>query len=389
VTRPRRQIEIVFLLAGGEARRAELLPLAREVLERADFSRLAGELADRRLLPLIGSRAVEAAPDLVTDTFREDVAAARAGARAHGLAIEATTARLAEALAGAGVRALSLKGPLLAAEAHGDIGLRQTSDIDLLVPAERLDDAARVLCEQGYSEPSDVRRAGGLPDLHFELTHPGRPSVDLHWRVHWYERAFSDKLLTRAKPGPDGLLRAQPDDLVASLLLYFARDGFHGVRVAADLAAWWDRHGDALPTGFLEGHAAAYPQLAAPLSSAAVAVERLTGVPSVGWLGDGLELGKRARAAIRLADWTQSGDRDQLSANISLVGALLRPPGSLSEFARREFVLPEGPRASAIHAAKFGARYGLALWKVRGGRQWADPPAGVSVGAPPAPRTRR
>lgn len=386
---PRERLEIVFLLAGSSVRRAELRSRARATLEAADFPRLSRELADRRLLPLIGSRAMEAAPDLVSTGFREAVTAARAAARAHGLGLEATTARLAAALDAAGIRCLPLKGPLLATEAHGDLGMRETFDIDLLVPAERIEDAVAVLRERGYSAPTDVRRSNGLPDLHFELHHPSQPSVDLHWRVYWYESAFSEQLIARAEPRRDGLLRAQPDDLMASLLLFYARDGFHGVRMAADIAAWWDRHGEALPPRALGQHAARFPELAPALSAAARAVENLAGVPARGWLGAECERTRRVATAARLADWRQAGDRDQMSANISLVGGLLRPPGSLPEFARRELLLPsEGPVTSAVHAAKVVARSAFALWKVRGDRRWVEPAAGVSFAGRSGPRMR-
>lgn len=372
MTRPLPHLELVPLLAGCTARRARLLPRTRAILERADYDSLARDLADRRLLPLIGTRALDAAPDLVPQEFAEAVSRARASARARGLAIEAATARVAAALARDGVRALPLKGALLAAEAHGDIGLRETSDIDLLVAAERIDDAVGILCDGlGYSRPHDVRRPNGLPDLHYELHHGSLPAIDLHWRVQWYEHAFSEGMLAAAEPAADGLLRAQPADLIASLLLFHARDGFHGVRVPADLAAWWDRHGDSLPARALEPIAAGHPSIASALTAAAVVVERLTGVPAVGWLGAAAAAGRRIATAVRFADWDQTGDRDQLRANISLVGGLLAPPGSLPEFLRRELTVPGGPAAaSAEHAVKVSARYLIGLWKVRGGRTW-------------------
>jgi hypothetical protein len=363
------------MLAGCEARRSELRDEARAYLEHADYRLLAGELSRRRLLPLIGSRAVAAGGEIVPQRFQEAVASARAAARARGLALESAARRLAQALGRAGIRALPLKGPLLAEAVHGDIGLRETSDIDLLVSAAQIDAAVGVLREHGFSHPTDIRRRNGLPDLHFELHHPTLPSVDLHWRVYWYESAFSERLLADAVPGTDGLLRANPADLAASLLLFYARDGFHGVRLASDLAAWWDKNGSGLPPRFLEEHAAAYQGIAPALTAAAEAVERVTGVPAMEWLGEAAAPSRRVSAAARLADWTQDGDRDQMAANISLVGGLLAPAGSTSEFARRELVLGgHGPAASGAHTAKVVARYGIALWRVRGSRAWAAPP---------------
>lgn len=377
-----REVALVYLLAGGEARRVLLRASARALLARADFDRVASLLAGRRLLPLIGSRALETAPDLCPAEFRVAVGEAVTRARAHALAVETTIGSAARRLASAGIRTLPLKGPLLAADVHGDTGLRETNDADLLVRRADLQRAAEILQAAGHSRPRDAIRRNGLPDLHLTLGHPSLPAVELHWRVHWDEPAFSEWMLARAREGPDGLLHAQPDDLAASLLLYYARDGFHGVRMAADIAAWWDRHGEAMPARFLEGHARRYPGLAPALSAAARCAEQLTGVPARSWLGDAAARGRRVDLATRFADWTQEGDRDQLAANISLVGGLLAAPGSGGSFVRRELSLPHaGAATNALHAAKLCARFALGLWHVRGDRRWAEPPA-LSQGAP-------
>ena len=376
--RPPRELELVFLLAGTDARRAELSGAAREVLERADFGLLEEELRDRRLLPLIGSRALAVGADLAPEGFRDAVDRARAAARAQGLAVEWATRRVVTALEAAGIRALPLKGPLLASDVHGDVGMRETADADVLVGSERLDGAVRVLLDDGFAAPTDPRDHRGLPDLHFAMDHPTLARIELHWRVHWYDRGFSQDMLARADAGADGLPRPGPDDLAASLLLFYARDGLHGVRPVADLAAWWDRYGGDLSGPFLEGHVRSYPELAPALAAAAISAERVGGVPATGWLGGGLRAGRRIAMATRLGDWTQHGNRDQLRANISLVDALLGPPGSARAFIRRELLRGgAGGIARAVHGAKVAFRYGLALWGVRGSRSWASVPASV------------
>ena len=353
----------VLLLAGCAERRSQLAELAREALSRADFPRLTAELYARGLLPLIGSRALELAPDICPPSFDAAVKSARAAARARGLALEAEITRLVARLGEAGISALPLKGPLLAADVHGDVGLRETRDVDLLVPRARLYHAGRLLRADGYGPPLDPLRRNGLPDLHLRLSHDSRPRVELHWRVHWYEDRFSEEMLAGARPSSDGLLRAQPSDLAASLLLFYARDGFHGLRLAIDLATWWDRHGDVLSGGFLEGHARRHPDLVPALTAAVVTTQRLTGAPALDWLGSAAIRDRRITLAARLCDWAQVDDRDQRAANVSLVDALLAPPGSLPEFARRELIPRSG--AALPHMAKMLGRYAVALWRSR------------------------
>lgn len=364
----------MFALAGAEQRRHALRGMALDALARADFERFERELRSRQLLPLIGTRAVAIGADLVPASFASAVSNALASARAEGMALDFSTRRVVQMLAERGIAAMPIKGPLLAVEAHGDIGLREAADIDLLVAPDDLDAAVEALTADGFTRPRDPRRRNGLPDLHFALAHPELARVELHWRVHWYERAFSSDMLAGARPA-DGLLRPRDEDLSASLLLFYARDGFYGLRLAADLAGWWDRHGDSLSGAFLEQHARRYPALAPALTAAAVAAEQMAGVPALGWLGSAIAGSHRVAIAIRLADWTQTGDIDQLGANISLVGGILGPRGSMQEFVRRELLVQGAPLLPKLaHAAKMCGRYALALWRVRGERPWVRMP---------------
>jgi hypothetical protein len=219
--------------------------------------------------------------------------------------------------------------------------------------------------------------------------------VELHWRVHWYESGFSGAALARSEPEADGIRRARPADELAMLLLFFARDGFYGLRHAADIAAWSDRHGLADgPDGVLDEHAARYPEMAPALRAAALSAERHAGVPAPALLSDADALGHRGRLAVALGDWAAEGDRDQLAANIALVDGLLSPRGRRREFARRELVPPafelgvadELPpsgfaalRVRGAHAAKTVVRFALALGRVRGGRAWRALPDAVTT----------
>jgi hypothetical protein len=358
---PKVEVELIPYLAGSRARQVCVRAQAVELLEQVDFTRLAAELDARRLLPLIGSRAVELDPEGVPISFQTTVQLARARARAHGMAIDFTMRHVVGLLDRASIAALPLKGTTLAARAHGDLGLRETADVDLLVGADRLDDAVAALQGAGFRPPSDYR-PGHRPDLHWTLERPGQPRIEVHWRVHWYETAFSRDMLRRATRGEDGLLRPTNADLAAALLLFYARDGFYGVRIPADLAAWFDRHAEELAPDFLAEYPQLYPELAPALTAAARVSQALTGVPAIGWLGPGAIRSRRVQLATRLTEWSQEGDPAQLWANISLVGGLLGPAGSGSAFVKRELLgKANQPAATAAHVIKTLGRYVLAL----------------------------
>ena len=377
------ELELAFLLAGVAERRAGSLERVRALAARCDADALADSLAARRLLPLIGARLRELAGDELPAGFAARVDTAIRDTRAAAMALEALTLRLLARLDRAGIPAVALKGPLMEERLYGELGLRQTADVDLLVAPADLGRSVELLRSDGYGPALEAVRRDGLPDLHFRLPGERLPSVELHWRIHWYEEDFSRDYLHRAVPDATGVRRPEPLDELISLLLYYARDGFHGLRGAADIAAWFDRHG--APTDF--SRAREYPALVAPLQAAAVVAERVTGAPLARLVGVTRPRG-RIRVATELADWTGVGERDQLAANIALVDALLSPPGGRGAFARRLVRLDPAAEAAirspaeliarrAVHTAKMSFRFALALWALRRrrpGSGCAEPP---------------
>jgi hypothetical protein len=382
--------ELALLLAGTERRRHQARGRILELATAGDPLSLATYLGERRLLALVGSRLLEMVPD-APPNFEGAVAGAIARSRLEAMAIDGSTAQFVSRLEAQAIPALPLKGPRLAEQLHGDPGMRASSDVDLLVPLDGLKRAVDIVRAEGYAAQSAPRRRDGLPELHFELTHPSLPSVEVHWRVHWYESRFSAAALANSRRGSDGVRVAQPLDELTMLLLFFARDGFYGLRHVADIAAWWDRYGqDGRGPGRLDGHVSRYPELARALRAAVVCADRHAGVPAGELLGPA-PLGRRGRLAVTLGDWAGEGERDQLAANVDLIDGLLAPRGGLRDFVRRQLVpppsgfLPRGAelptglaalRARAGRAARLLTRFALAVLRVRGGQAWRPlPPA--------------
>jgi Uncharacterised nucleotidyltransferase len=358
------ELELVLLLARAEPARASAAARIRARAAAADLDLLAADLERRRMLPLLGRRRLAAAPEAVPASVAARVAAAHARDRAAAMALQHETRTLVDALRERGIRALPLKGPGLAERLYGDPGLRSAGDVDLLVRREDLEAATAAMRERGYGAPTADRvDRRGLPHLHFALRAEDRPAVELHWRVHWHEEAFSGALLERAGEGSDGLLAPRPDDEGAALLLFYARDGFYGLRLAADLAAWWERVGEQVGAGFLAPYAERHPALARSWQAAALAAQATSAVPAASWTGVAPRPGRRAALAVRLGCWSQRGEHDQLVANIALVDGLLTPARALPRFLRRQAL--GAPGALAPHAAKVAARFAVGLWRVR------------------------
>jgi Uncharacterised nucleotidyltransferase len=381
--------ELLLLLCGTAERRQRIGDRIVALARRADLDLLAALMARQLLFPLLGTRLVEAAPEQVTPTLKRRLDRALDLARRRGAQVELLALQLQADLDRAGILALPLKGTSLARNLYGDPGLRITQDIDILVGADDLDRAAGVLGHRGY------RRSDGAYDnpgrLHLGLRHERSelPPVEVHWRIHWYENAFSRAMLERSEPAPEGR-RARSADELAALLLFFSRDGLMGVRLAADVAAWWDAYGSSGGAPVLDQVCVEAPDLRDALSAAAVGLERLVGVRAEA-IVPSRPARWRSRTAIRMANWTVTGNLDQIGANLTLVDWLLAPPGGGWSFVRRVLIPPSaqisamyGLSPSAVwrrafwrlaHCPKLLVRYLIALWKVRRGRSWTPVPA--------------
>jgi Uncharacterised nucleotidyltransferase len=331
---------MLLLVAGTEARREANRTRLESLVSQVDWLVLAGLLGRLRVMPTVGPRILEVAGDTASPRFAEEVAACLEEVRRWDGLLMMTSGWLVEALENAGIAASVLKGPALGETLYGQPGRRISSDIDLLVPCERLEDAVKVMAGLGYGPPTDARGKDGRPLLHFAMVHDrgALPAVELHWRIHWYEDRFARERLLPPAPG-EVAWRPRPTDQLAALLLYYARDGFNGLRQATDLAAWWDRFGAELPPCALEEVLDEYPGLRPAVLAAARVAARMVGLPSERILRP-RGLGFRGRLALRLADPRPYPTSQQLYAEIGLIDGLLTPFGGLLAFLRRQVVPP-------------------------------------------------
>lgn len=98
---------------------------------------------------------------------------------------EAELRRVLAALADAGIGALLFKGAAIARTHYPSPELRVRSDTDVLVPAERSDDAARALEQLGYRRAVESDGELIASQFHCEFVdRAGLPhALDVHWRI--------------------------------------------------------------------------------------------------------------------------------------------------------------------------------------------------------------
>jgi hypothetical protein len=333
--------QLILLSATTADHRGTMRGRIEPQLAQMDWPLLAGMLRGQRLLPTLGPRILALAGEAAPEEFELAVEDAIEATRRQDALLQLISARTMDALAAVGIRSTALKGPALGEALYGEAGRRLSSDIDLLVAPEHLDRAVEVVRGLGYARPTDHVYSSGLPLLHFALVHEGGelPPVELHWRVHWYETRFARERLL-APSGSENDWRPAPVDELTALLLYYARDGFTGLRQAADLGAWWDAFGDRLPPAALANSLRSYPDLTPALATALAVAERTVRFPAERAIGGRVGLGARGRVAVRLANAQPYDSPEQLFAEIGLIDGLLAPPRGLRAFVKRQVAPP-------------------------------------------------
>ena len=353
--------ELVWRLAGtAEARRRHDARI-RALGTSATFTGVASILQRHRLTPVLGPRAQAIAPT-PTD-FDAMVTEARRRAERRALVFEGQSQRIHERLAHNGIPAVSLKGVELARVAHGSPGARISDDIDVLVPAGRVDDAVRALGELGYRSAPEGRRS----KIHAVLVHhePWQPPVEVHWRVHWYGDRFAARMLADAVENGAGRRTAPPAATMVALLLFYARDGLAGLRLPVDIASYADAMGDRLPTGEILAYVAEDPDIGPPVHAALRVLRESVGLQL---LPQAPRLRQRDAMAIRLSNWRLAGEPDQIIATVRLVDVLLAPSRRWRDFVASRFAPFDSAVANGSYLVKTLLRWCLALPTIMRGR---------------------
>ena len=163
---------------------ARIRALAEEGL---DWAGLLVAAADNGIAPLLCQRLCSWAGDVLPAVWRDQFREEFATNVRRNLVLTAELLRILAALDACGVRPTPYKGPVLAAQTHDDIALRQFADLDIIVPQAEILEAHRTLVDLAYApvdsagEPHASRQipghyayfskvSGTFVELHTEAT---------------------------------------------------------------------------------------------------------------------------------------------------------------------------------------------------------------------------
>ena len=152
-----------------------------------DWNALLAAASEHTLTSLVCKNLQDCAPAALPAPWRERFSRSYFECSCRNLALTAELFRVLAALESRGVAATPYKGPVLAAQAYGDVALREFSDLDIILPQRQIVAAHEALLDLGFSpeiaaiEPSPSPRrtpgqyayrkgAGTLVELHTEHT---------------------------------------------------------------------------------------------------------------------------------------------------------------------------------------------------------------------------
>jgi hypothetical protein len=158
-------------------------------------------------------------------------------------------------LEAAGIMAIPLKGPVLAELAHGELGVREFQDLDILIERNDLPKAKEVLRRRGFlpehpvsetTEEAWLRSCNVRTFLH----HESRAAVELHWELTppWFAHTLTSRQLKRrlvriATPGGPVWSFAK-EELILYLCVHGAKHCWERLGWLCDLAALLRRNPD-------------------------------------------------------------------------------------------------------------------------------------------------
>jgi hypothetical protein len=221
----------------------------------SDWNRFLSEVKRQRVIGLVHAALFSAGIELPPAIAEELASRARRIVR-RNLILTGEAVRLQQLLSSAGIPVLVLKGAALAQLAYGSLDIKQTRDLDLLVPPDRAEAALQILERDGFVLDAPAKHLSGTQRRaliqyarEVEIVRRGRKlRVELQWRA-----VYNPMLLqgvdanspTQSVALSDGLsVRTLAlDDLFAFLCVHGAHHAWSRLKWLADVNALLASHG--------------------------------------------------------------------------------------------------------------------------------------------------
>ena len=151
-------------------------------------------LVDRHRTPALSWAALKRVPGLeIPEPVKKELQRRSDACRMQAVRDSLKLAEVLKGFHSAGIPAMTMKGPILSLELYGDVGLRQSKDLDLAISLEDISKAQACLENMGWRLdaawfPLSPRQWENFLRHEYDLlfVHPhGGCLLELHWRARW------------------------------------------------------------------------------------------------------------------------------------------------------------------------------------------------------------
>jgi hypothetical protein len=254
---PNRRPEAELLLSCARTRMkpATAQRLRQALKETIDWNYLIREAFYHGTIPLLFWNLSRLVPDDVPKTTLDQLKASSNAIACWNLFLTGELLELLNLFREGGIRALPLKGPVLAASAYGNLSLRQFCDLDILVSKEDMLKAKEVLISQGYHP--DLKLTAGEEEAYLKSHHDYKflksedsVVVEIQWGItQWFlafPLDFDDLWKRRQKMSLAGAEVASlaPDDLLLILSVHGTKHQWSQLKWVCDIAEFVRTYSD-------------------------------------------------------------------------------------------------------------------------------------------------
>ncbi|MGM0672504.1 MAG: nucleotidyltransferase domain-containing protein, partial [Pseudomonadota bacterium] len=148
--RPPPEFELLLLCARTKLDQVDATRIEKLLQQDLDWSGFVRQAIDHQVLPLVHQTLKGATQDRIPPEVMKELQQLSGAILRHNLFLLTKLLQAIDLLRAHEIPMIPYKGPVVAALAYGNIGLRQFSDIDILVSPSRYLEARDVLLENGY-----------------------------------------------------------------------------------------------------------------------------------------------------------------------------------------------------------------------------------------------
>ena len=197
-----------------------------------------------RLYPLLYGKLKQLSNDLIPQDLLQSLNGLYRRNTFHMLHLSREMEQICKVFNENHINSIVLKGPVLAIDLYGDLSLRTSADLDILIPIAELDKVDQILTGLGFKKDDYIETV--LNDWtwrhhHFTYVHPQKGvKCEIHWRLHpgpgkepSFNELWSRKRISSLTSYPIYYLGRE--DLFLFLVAHGARHGWSRLRWLTDI----------------------------------------------------------------------------------------------------------------------------------------------------------